>query len=71
MAEVSIDTRLAQEEMRMALEEQVEKLKTDHAGLENQIEEELARPHPDDQILADLKRKKLRIKDELLRLDAD
>ncbi len=54
----------------MALEERVEKLKADHAGLEHAIEEELSRPYPNDQVLADLKRKKLRIKDELQRLAA-
>ena len=52
----------------MASEEQVEKLKIDHAGLEHAIEQELSRPYPNDQTLADLKRKKLRIKDELQRL---
>ncbi len=52
----------------MAQAEQIEKLKADHAGLEQQIEDELSRPHPDDQHLADLKRQKLRIKDELQRL---
>lgn len=54
----------------MALEDLVEKLKADHAGLEEAIEEELSRPYPNDQVLADLKRQKLRIKDELLRLSA-
>ncbi len=54
----------------MASEEQVEKLKADHAGLEHEIEQELSRPYPDNQTLADLKRKKLRIKDELQRLAA-
>lgn len=52
----------------MVLEEQVEKLKSDHAGLEQAIEKELSRPYPNDQHLSDLKRRKLRIKDELLRL---
>lgn len=54
----------------MALEDLVEKLKSDHAGLEEAIEEEMSRPHPNDQVLADLKRQKLRIKDELLRLSS-
>ncbi len=52
----------------MAPEEQVEKLKSDHAGLEQAIEEERSRPHPNDQTISDLKRQKLRIKDELQRL---
>ncbi|MDX1486132.1 MAG: YdcH family protein [Alphaproteobacteria bacterium] len=53
----------------MVLEEQIEKLKSDHAGLEQEIEEELSRPYPDDQHIANLKRQKLRIKDELARLE--
>ena len=52
----------------MAPDEQVEKLKSDHAGLEQEIEEELSRPYPNDQHVSDLKRQKLRIKDELQRL---
>jgi hypothetical protein len=52
----------------MVSEEQVEKLKSDHAGLEEAIEKELTRPYPNDQHVADLKRQKLRIKDELQRL---
>jgi hypothetical protein len=52
----------------MATEDNIEKLKSDHAGLEQAIEEELGRPHPDDQHVSDLKRQKLRIKDELQRL---
>ena len=52
----------------MVLEEQVEKLKSDHAGLEQAIEKELTRPYPNDQHVAELKRQKLRIKDELQRL---
>ena len=54
----------------MVVEEQVEKLRSDHAGLEHEIKEELSQPHPDNQVIAGLKRKKLRIKDELQRLDA-
>ena len=60
-------------EIGMALEDQdaqIEKLKADHAGLEQEIEDELSRPYPDDQHIADLKRQKLRIKDELLRLES-
>ena len=36
-----------------------------HAGLERMIEEELNRPAPDDAILQDLKKRKLRIKDAI------
>ena len=36
-----------------------------HAGLERQIQDELNRPAPDDSILQDLKKRKLRIKDAI------
>ena len=36
-----------------------------HAGLERQIQEEMSRPAPDDALLHDLKKRKLRIKDEI------
>ena len=40
-------------------------LQAKHAGLERLIQQELNRPAPDDAILRDLKRRKLRVKDEL------
>ena len=36
-----------------------------HAGLDRQIEDEERRPHPDDVVIAQLKKEKLRIKDQL------
>ncbi|MFM2372955.1 MAG: hypothetical protein RIS85_2677 [Pseudomonadota bacterium] len=42
-------------------------LQTKHAGLERQIQTEMSRPLPDDTLVASLKRKKLRIKEELSR----
>jgi hypothetical protein len=41
-------------------------LETKHAGLENRISEENRRPHPDSRTLMQLKKEKLRIKDEML-----
>lgn len=43
----------------------VDALQAKHAGLEAQLREELLRPHPDDQVVQSLKRKKLKIKEEL------
>lgn len=40
-----------------------------HARLENQIHEEEIRPVPDDARLAELKKAKLKIKDELLSME--
>ncbi len=52
----------------MADDDRVGKLKADHASLEEAIEEELGRPFPDSTLLSDLKRQKLRIKDEIHRI---
>jgi hypothetical protein len=54
----------------MAELEIVSKLKTEHADLEHAIKKELARPCPNEESLSALKRQKLRIKDELLKLHA-
>ena len=52
----------------MAIEQRIEKLKADHASLETVIFEELHRPLPDDGLIINLKKQKLRIKDEIARL---
>lgn len=52
----------------MSVTEHVESLRAKHAELEHQLEEEEHRPHPDDMIVADLKRQKLRIKDQIAAL---
>jgi hypothetical protein len=36
-----------------------------HAFLESMIDEEVHRPHPDDMVLQQLKKEKLRLKEEL------
>jgi hypothetical protein len=40
-------------------------LETKHAGLDARINEESQRPHPDDTLLARLKKEKLRVKEAL------
>ncbi|MBB3859825.1 hypothetical protein GGQ88_001086 [Novosphingobium hassiacum] len=45
----------------------VSALQMKHAGLERQIQSELTRPLPDDTLVAQLKRKKLKIKEALSR----
>ncbi|MCH6578405.1 MAG: YdcH family protein [Alphaproteobacteria bacterium] len=52
----------------MADDDRVVKLKAEHASLEEAIEEELGRPVPNSTLLSDLKRQKLRIKDEIHRI---
>jgi hypothetical protein len=40
-------------------------LQSKHEGLDQRIREEMTRPHPDDALIHDLKKRKLMIKDEL------
>lgn len=43
-------------------------LETKHANLDRRISDEMHRPMPDQAILADLKRQKLRVKEEMVAL---
>lgn len=47
------------------METHVSALQFKHAGLEKQIQQEMNRPMPDNALIQDLKKKKLRIKEEL------
>ncbi len=49
----------------MQTDESLDSLRDKHASLERAIEEENLRPHPDDIRISQLKREKLRIKDEM------
>jgi hypothetical protein len=49
----------------MPADERIASLRTKHAAIENAIDEEEHRPHPDDLRIIELKREKLRIKDEI------
>ncbi len=49
----------------MIAEEQISSLQTKHAKIEQAIDQEEQRPHPDDIRIKELKRAKLRIKDEI------
>ncbi len=51
----------------MQTDERLDTLSDKHAFLERAIEEENLRPHPDDIRISELKREKLRIKDEIHR----
>jgi hypothetical protein len=53
----------------MPVTEHVDALRAKHAELDRLIQEEEHRPHPDDGALAELKRQKLRIKDEIAGLN--
>ncbi len=52
----------------MALDAHLVELSEKHRALDRKIEEEMARPTADDLKIAELKRQKLRLKDEIERL---
>ena len=54
----------------MSLQAHLSELTAKHKALESQIEAELSHPGSDDLTIADLKRRKLRLKDEIMRLEA-
>ena len=55
----------------MSIPSHLAELEQRHSSLENQIKEALRHPSIDDLELADLKRKKLQIKDEIVRLKGE
>ena len=52
----------------MSAMDHIEALKAKHKSLEHAIGEEAARPHPNDDAICSLKKRKLQIKDEIIRL---
>jgi hypothetical protein len=52
----------------MSTVDHIEALRMKHASLEQAITQENARPHPDDDAICSLKKRKLQIKDEITRL---
>ena len=55
----------------MSTESHIVQLREKHATLKQQIDDEFHRPEPDSVRLSDLKKQKLRIKDEIARLEHD
>ena len=55
----------------MAIEAHLAELEKRHQALEQEISEALAHPSADDLKIAELKRKKLLVKDEIMRLKQD
>ena len=53
----------------MSLHDRIEALREKHASLERAIDEENHRPLPNQETIYDLKRQKLRIKDEIFQLE--
>jgi len=54
----------------MSAVDHIEALRAKHASLEQAIAKENTRPHPDDDAICSLKKRKLQIKDEIVRLSA-
>jgi len=54
----------------MGLESHIQELADKHHKLDEQIHEELLRPHPDDLMISELKKKKLRLKEEIENLES-
>lgn len=53
----------------MSLQDRMESLRARHRSLEEAIDQEVHRPMPNVDLLSDLKRQKLRIKDQLAELE--
>jgi hypothetical protein len=53
----------------MTFQDQIETLRSRHRSLEELIDQEISRPLPNMDIVNDLKRQKLRIKDEIVLLE--
>lgn len=53
----------------MSLQDRIEALREKHASLDRAIDEEIHRPLPNQEVVHDLKRQKLRIKDEIFQLE--
>ncbi|MEL0018835.1 MAG: DUF465 domain-containing protein [Rickettsiales bacterium] len=52
----------------MSVTDHIQALKQKHADLETELDDESRRPLPDAEVLADLKRQKLAIKDQIAKL---
>ena len=55
----------------MSAQEHIEALRSKHLVLKHEIDEENQRPHPDDFRITELKRQKLRIKDEIALIECE
>jgi hypothetical protein len=55
----------------MGLDTHIQELSDKHHKLDEQIQQELHRPHPDDLMISALKKRKLRLKEEIERLKHD
>lgn len=61
----------SEKEVRMALSAHLQELSEKHRQLERRIEEEALRPGSDDLAIRRLKQEKLKLKDEIVRLETE
>ena len=54
----------------MSLQSHLSELAAKHKALEGELQDALAHPSSSDQEIAELKRKKLKLKDEMIRLES-
>jgi len=59
------------EETSMPIQSHLAELERKHQALEDQINDAMAHPSSDDLTIAELKRRKLQVKDEIARLKQD
>ena len=52
----------------MSREDRIETLKARHRDIDNRLQQEIARPYPDETVLRTLKHEKLSLKDEIQRM---
>ncbi|MBV9829424.1 MAG: YdcH family protein [Alphaproteobacteria bacterium] len=55
----------------MSVQDRIEALRDQHATIDRALDEEVHRPLPNQDAITDLKRQKLRIKDEIFTLEHD
>ena len=56
---------MEKEAILVSIEPNVDELKRIHADLESKLGEEVQRPHPDQSIITQIKREKLKVKDAI------
>jgi hypothetical protein len=56
--------------MLVSMETSVDELKIKHANLDHQLDEEVQRPHPNQFVISQIKREKLKLKDAIAYLEA-
>ena len=56
--------------MLVSMETNVDELKRIHANLDNRLDEERQRPNPDQLIITQIKREKLKVKDAIANMES-